>query len=129
MIHNIGTDIVSISRIEAILNTKSDKFIARILSPEEQQILSSKKVNYSNYIAKRFAAKEAVAKAFGIGIGKISFQDITILNYNSGMPYCTLSDKFKKRAKEIINCKDFKLHLSLSDDKDYALAFAIIELI
>lgn len=128
MIYNIGTDIVSISRIEAIIKSKPDNFISRILSPEEQQILSKKKINYSSYIAKRFAAKEAIAKAFGTGIGKISFQDITIFNYNNGMPYCELSDNLKKRAKEILGCKDFKLHVSLSDDKDCALAFALIEL-
>lgn len=128
MIYNIGTDIILVARIKKILEHKKEAFISRILTVEEQEIAKKKKVNLANYIAKRFAAKEALAKALGHGIGKISFQDIAVLNYNSGMPYYKLSERLKKIAEEIIGTDRYNLFLSLSDDKDYASAFTIIEI-
>lgn len=130
MIFNIGSDLVSIERIKNILDKNEQHFIKKVLTPTEQDIVLTKK-NHSkvNYIAKRFAAKEAIAKAFGEGIGEISFQDITILNYNNGMPYYKLSNKLHEIAKKIISQSNYKIHLTLSDDKGYALAFAVIELL
>lgn len=128
MIFNIGSDLISIKRVNAIIQKHHESFINRVLTEQERKILMNKKNNSTNYIAKRFAAKEAIAKAFGIGIGKISFQDITILNYNTGQPYYKFSEKLEKLAIKIIGKNNYKLHLTLSDDNGYALAFAVIEL-
>ncbi|MEQ9116332.1 MAG: holo-ACP synthase [Rickettsiales bacterium] len=127
MIYNIGTDIVSVKRIDSIYKKHGDVFIKKILSVKEQEIFS-KRQHGSNYLAKRFAAKEALAKSFGTGIGKISFKDISVLNYNTGMPYLELSSNLKNIAESILGTASYKLHISISDDKDLALAFATIEI-
>lgn len=118
MIHGIGTDIVSKARIAAALETHGEKFITRILNPKEQAECE-KRSDAAAYLAKRYAAKEAIAKALGCGIGsKLGFQDISVLNLPTGVP-----------AVKILR-KEFhhtRIHLSLSDEKDYALAFAVAE--
>lgn len=116
MIHGIGTDIVYIPRILRILQKYGEKFLNRIYT--EKEIELSRKYNsqemQARYFAKRFAAKEAFVKARGSGQG-ITMKDIEIYNDVRGKPYLTVS-------------KDFisKIHLSLSDDGDYATAFVII---
>lgn len=116
MIHGIGTDIVYIPRILRILQKYGEKFLNRIYT--EKEIELSRKYNSqemrARYFAKRFAAKEAFVKARGSGQG-ITMKDIEIYNDVRGKPYLTVS-------------KDFisKIHLSLSDDGDYATAFVII---
>lgn len=116
MIHGIGTDIVYIPRVLRILQKYGEKFLNRIYT--EKEIELSRKYNSqemrARYFAKRFAAKEAFVKARGSGQG-ITMKDIEIYNDVRGKPYLTVS-------------KDFisKIHLSLSDDGDYATAFVII---
>ncbi|AAS14501.1 holo-(acyl-carrier-protein) synthase [Wolbachia endosymbiont of Drosophila melanogaster] len=116
MIHSIGTDIVYIPRILRILQKYGEKFLNRIYT--EKEIELSRKYNSqemrARYFAKRFAAKEAFVKARGSGQG-ITMKDIEIYNDVRGKPYLTVS-------------KDFisKIHLSLSDDGDYATAFVVI---
>ncbi|MDX5496547.1 MULTISPECIES: holo-[acyl-carrier-protein] synthase [unclassified Wolbachia] len=116
MIHGIGTDIVYIPRILRILQKYGEKFLNRIYT--EKEIELSRKYNSqemrARYFAKRFAAKEAFVKARGSGQG-ITMKDIEIYNDVRGKPYLTVS-------------KDFisKIHLSLSDDGDYATAFVVI---
>ncbi|WP_353284813.1 holo-[acyl-carrier-protein] synthase [Wolbachia endosymbiont (group A) of Lasioglossum fulvicorne] len=116
MIHGIGTDIVYIPRVLRILQKYGEKFLNRIYT--EKEIELSRKYNSqemrARYFAKRFAAKEAFVKARGSGQG-IIMKDIEIYNDVRGKPYLTVS-------------KDFisKIHLSLSDDGDYATAFVVI---
>jgi len=128
MIYNIGTDLVYINRVSYLLEKYNNSFIERILSDKEIEILESKP-DKAKYLAKRFAAKEALAKAFGTGIGKISFKDISILNYTNGMPFFEVSSKLKHLAIDVFGTDRFKLHVSISDDKDLALAFVTIEII
>ncbi|WP_264338131.1 holo-[acyl-carrier-protein] synthase [Wolbachia endosymbiont (group A) of Cheilosia soror] len=118
MIHGIGTDIVYIPRVLRILQKYGEKFLNRIYT--EKEIELSRKYNSqemrARYFAKRFAAKEAFVKARGTGFSQgITMKDIEIYNDVRGKPYLTVS-------------KDFisKIHLSLSDDGDYATAFVII---
>lgn len=121
-IYGIGTDIVQTSRIAKIYNKYHNKFIERILTAEEISILNQRN-NKINYIAKRFAAKEALSKALKRGIGeKISFKDISVLNDKNGAPYFTVS---KKLQKFIDNLNIEQLHLSLSDESDYVVGFVI----
>ncbi|MBI2790860.1 MAG: holo-ACP synthase [Gammaproteobacteria bacterium] len=118
----IGTDMVERARISKLLNRFGQKFIERILSSEEQQSLE-KHAEPSGYIAKRFAAKEAVAKALGTGIGLVAFNEISITNLPNGKPIVNFVGKSKDYVQSF-NIKD--IMISLSDEKAYALAFVVI---
>jgi holo-[acyl-carrier protein] synthase len=124
MIIGIGTDIVKISRIKALLVKNKQRFLAKIFTKKEIE-LTFKFNNLdrlSGYIAKRFAAKEASSKAFGKGIGKeISFQDIEVFQDIHGKPYLKFSDKVNKNYLLV------KPHLSMTDEKEFAQAFVILE--
>jgi len=112
----IGTDITVISRIEQSLNKFGDKFLNKILTPEEQT-LSKKPESIAGY----WAAKEAIAKALGCGIGsELSFHDITIYKDAKGAPHFKLS----QRAKEIHKMKSSSL--SIAHDGGFAIAIAIV---
>ncbi|WBA83640.1 holo-ACP synthase [Endozoicomonas sp. GU-1] len=123
MIVGIGTDIVRIDRIERSLSRLGEAFARRILTDHElsqwQQRSSS-----PAWLAKRFAAKEAVAKAFGTGIGKLSFRHIEVRNNASGAPELFLSD-YGLELQQQRGVK--RLHLSLSDEQDNAIAFVVLE--
>ena len=123
-IYGIGTDIVSIKRIKSSLKNKN--FIKRIYT--HQEVLKCKKaVNQHNCYAKRFAAKEAFSKALGTGISNgINFNEIIILNNKSGKPYINLKGETKKKIIKMFKQKKTKISLSLSDERDYAVAFVTI---
>ena len=125
-IYGIGTDIVSIKRIKSSLTKKN--FINRIF--DKQEILKCKRVvSQYNCYAKRFAAKEAFSKAIGTGISNgINFNEITVLNNSSGKPFINLKGETKKKIKKMFKQKKTKISLSLSDEKDYAVAFVTISL-
>ena len=89
----------------------------------------SEQVNKVNCYSKRFAAKEAFVKALGTGISKgINFNEIIVYNVKSGKPSIRLIGNTKKKVKEIFKNKKFNIFLSLSDDKPFAIATAIISL-
>ena len=117
MILGIGCDVVEIKRIKDALQKHKDKFLLKnftTLEIENAPVLDNIRVAY---FAKRFAGKEAFAKALGSGIGeKVEFRDIEILNEESGKPYLTCN----KHA-------GFKFHITLSDEMHYAIAFVVIE--
>ncbi len=119
----IGTDIVSVSRIKSIYEHSGQKFVERILTEHEiSQMSDSLNVKIA-YLSKRWAAKEAISKAFGTGIGeKLSFQDLEISHLESGQPFVILNARAKKLAK-LKGIK--KLHISISDEKKYAVAFVV----
>ena len=123
-IYGIGTDIVSIKRIKSSL--KKRNFIKRIFN--QQEVLKCKKaINQHNCYAKRFAAKEAFSKALGTGISNgINFNEITVLNNKSGKPYIYLNGETKKKINKIFKRKKTKISLSLSDEREYAVAFVTI---
>ena len=124
MIYGVGTDIVSIDRVQNIISKNRDGFIKRVLT-EYERALFSNKADSAAYLAKRFAAKEAFSKALGTGIGRVvSFQDLTIRNNESGKPYFLPSEKLRLYLME----KGIKQgHLSISDESKYAVAFVILE--
>ena len=126
IIFGIGTDIVSVDRIKSLLKNKS--FINRIFNKKE--ILKCRKINNSsNCFAKRFAAKEAFSKALGTGISNgVNFNEIVILNKKSGKPYINIIGQTKKTLKKKFRNKNSKISLSLSDEKNYAVAFVTISL-
>jgi len=123
-IFGIGTDIVDIFRIKKIFN-KNKKLKRRLFSNEEIKYCESKK-NKIAYYSKRFAAKEAFAKALGTGISKgISFNEISVDNKKNGAPFIKLTGKTKIIVKNLTKSKN-KIYLSLSDEKKYAVAMVII---
>ena len=121
----IGVDIVENKRIKVLIRNKS--FINRIFTKNE--ILISKKViNKTNFFSKRFAAKEAFAKALGTGFrDKLNFKDIEIINDKLGKPYYLENKKIRKFIKSKKKVDNYQLFLSISDEKDYSVAFTIIQ--
>ncbi len=121
----VGVDIVKNKRIQSSL--KNRNFIDRTFSKTE--ILISKKFeNKTNYFSKRFAAKEAFAKALGTGFRQgLNFKDIQILNNKLGKPYYLINSKIKSLIKKKKKVKNFDLFLSISDEKEYSVAFTIIQ--
>ena len=125
MIYGVGTDIVKIARIQEMKSLSA--FAEKILSSKEMKIASSfNEKRLIKFLAKQFAGKEAVSKAFGTGIRKpILFKDIEILRDENGMP---LLNPLGEVKKTMINLGISKSHVSLADENDYAIAFAILEL-
>ena len=122
-IFGLGSDIIDISRIKRAFKNKN--FKKKIFSKNEIETTSSKTNKISTY-AKKFAAKEAFSKALGTGIsGGISFNEISIKNHKTGQPYIELLGKTKSIVQHTIK-KRYKIFLTLSDEKKYALAVVII---
>jgi len=119
----IGTDIVEIQRIASALERQGDKFVQRILTKSEI-VEYQARGNSVAFLAKRFAAKEAIAKALGTGIGRgISFQQLIVSNNSDGAPQVELQANAAERLKQLGGSK---VLLSLSDEKNYALAYVAI---
>ncbi|MDV7105177.1 holo-ACP synthase [Vibrio sp. TH_r3] len=120
----LGTDIAEIERIEKALARNSHAFAERILSVSELQTYSTHK-QQGRYLAKRFAAKEAAAKALGTGIAHgVTFHDFVVSNDDNGKPILVLCNK----AQQIAQSKQVaSIHLSISDERHYAVATVVME--
>ena len=121
----IGVDIVKNKRLKKSIKNKS--FLLRLFTFLE--IKNSKLIkNKSVYFSKKFAAKESFSKALGTGFRKgLNFKDIEILNDDLGKPYINLNNKTKKIVSKVLKVKNFDLFLSISDEKEYSIAFTIIQ--
>ena len=121
----IGVDIIDNKRIKKSI--KSNKFKSRIYSSNELK-LSEKTKNKVAFFSKRFAAKEAFSKALGTGFtSNLKFKDIEITNDKKGLPRYVESKKIIKIIQKKYKIKKFNSFLSISDEKDYSTAFAIIQ--
>ena len=121
----IGVDIIQNKRIKNLINNKV--FIKRTFGKNEVY-LSKKTVNKVNYFAKRFAAKEAFAKSIGTGFrNDLNFKDIEILNDKIGKPYFFRTKKINDMIFKKFKIKRFNLFLSITDEKDYSVAFTILQ--
>ena len=124
-IYGIGTDIIEVKRVQSALE-KYPGFKTRVFTKHEIAYCEDRQCDNAKYIsyAQRFAAKEAVTKAFGTGLGKdIFFKDIEVRNMPSGQPLIKLSQK----AQELLIKKGpFDVKISLSGTKDFAVAFVTI---
>jgi len=129
----IGTDLCSIHRINKVLNKYGERFCLRIFTKHEriQHINTTDSKRIASFYAKRFAAKEATAKALGTGIigTIISWKDIEVQNHASGKPNIVLYGAAKKLLEEQLCCKykNTNIFVSLSDTNEYAQAVVIIE--
>ena len=124
MIFGVGTDVVEISRIEAALKRHGERFALRILCPPELERYKRHRLP-ANYLAKRFAAKEAFTKALGTGIkSPANWHGVWVKNLASGKPVLEFSDALQKllKTKGVTSA-----HVSLSDEKGVAFATVILE--
>ena len=126
MVIGFGTDIIDITRVERIINLYGNKFKKRCFTSKEIE-RSEKKYNSISSYAKRYAAKEACSKALGTGLAQgVFWKDIEIYNDSYGKPFIELHNKAITRIKKISRNKTFNIEVSLSDEKNYAIANVII---
>ncbi|MEJ6656668.1 MAG: holo-ACP synthase [Pseudomonas sp.] len=122
MIIGIGTDVVLVSRIEAVLGRQGERFARRILTADEMQRYLAHS-QPARYLAKRYAAKEAILKALGTGLAKgMSWHHMQIDNDAQGAPQVVLSGVALERLQQ---GGGGRMLLSLSDEREQALAFAV----
>lgn len=128
MIQGLGTDLCDVRRVAAALERHGPRFAEKVLGPQEIQVYRyrSQRVERRGlrYLATRFSAKEAFAKAIGLGIHHpMTWRSCEILNAPSGQPYVqlhgALADWFAARG--------WRAHVTLTDESDYAAAFVVVE--
>jgi holo-[acyl-carrier protein] synthase len=124
MILGVGIDLIEVARIASSFEKFGEQFVNRILLPDEiAYCLSHRKP--APFLAARFAAKEAISKAFGTGIGAaLGWQDMEIRRKESGEPFVVLHGK----GRDLFEARGAKsLHISLTHTENYAVATAILE--
>ena len=124
----IGTDMISIDRIEKSFSKPTDTFKKRIFTPHEIAYCEARNAVAMGSFAKRFAAKEACAKALGTGIaGGVSWHDIEVRNDDKGAPYLVLSGGALERLNSLLPTgTTADIHLSLCDDNPWAQATVLV---
>ena len=120
----LGIDLIEVARIASSLEKFGDRLVNRILLPDEIAYCRSHK-NPAPFLAARFAAKEAVSKAFGTGIGAaLGWQDIEVRRKETGAPFVVLHG----RGQELFAARGARqLHISLTHTEHYAAATAVLE--
>lgn len=119
----IGTDIVQIDRIAKVYEKQGERFVNRLLTKAEQEVFNQRQQSIA-FLANRYAAKEAIAKALGTGIAKgVNFVDLEVLPDSFGAPRVTLHGYAKQLLQEKGGCR---ADISLSDERDYAVAFVVL---
>jgi holo-[acyl-carrier protein] synthase len=128
MIIGIGSDLIDIRRVEKTLERHGARFIERVYTPVEQAKSERRKQRSASY-AKRFAAKEACAKALGTGLSQgVFWRDMGVVNLPSGAPTMQLTNGAAVRLAALIpNGHTARIHLTITDDFPLAQAFVIIE--
>lgn len=128
MIYGIGTDICQIPRIEAALERNGERFAEKILGPQEMQKYHARKAKNAvrglRFLATRFAAKEAFAKAIGLGIHMpMTWRSVQMLNEPSGKPVIVCSGALA----DFMQKNRLSAQVTVSDEAEYAVAFVIVE--
>jgi len=128
LIIGIGHDLVEIERLHRILQgPTAERFEARVLTAAERTRADARGGRREEYIAGRFAAKEAIVKALGCGIGRtVGFLDIEVLPDGAGKPVCRLTDGAWQRLG--LSPEETVLHLSITHERSLASAYAIVEM-
>ena len=122
MIYGNGIDIIDINRIKLVIDKYGNKFKKRCFSSSEI-VRSEKRKNSVESYAKRYAAKEACAKALGTGLARgVFWKDIEVKNNQFGKPFIKLHGNAKEIFKNLNKASNTKIELSLSDEKKYAIA-------
>jgi holo-[acyl-carrier-protein] synthase len=128
MIYGIGTDVCSIARMDAAVQRNGDRFAQRVLGDGElaeyERRMSKVRQRGINYLATRFAAKEAFSKSIGLGIhSPMRWRDCEILKLPSGQPVIVLHDALKDWCE----ARSLRFLVSVSDEADTALAMVVAE--
>jgi holo-[acyl-carrier protein] synthase len=126
MIVGIGTDIVEIRRVQALIERRPEA-LDRLFTDAEKALLDGKaEARRAEYLAGRFAAKEAGAKALGTGIGgQVGFHDLEIFSSDTGKPEMRINRTALERVG--LNPQRVRVHLSISHSRDYAVAQVVVE--
>ncbi len=123
MIYGIGTDIVNIARIANVIGRHGPRFAERILAESERRAFAET-ARPEHFLAKRFAAKEAAAKAFGTGFSDgLCMSDIAVMHDERGRPLLHFSGRAESLCHELGIGEHF---LSISDEKEHAIAYVIL---
>jgi holo-[acyl-carrier protein] synthase len=123
MIHGIGTDIVAVARMAEYWQRHGERGLEKLLAPEEREDCRSSR-DPARFLAKRFAAKEALGKAFGTGVrAPVLLPEIAVMHDELGKPSFSFSPVLAAHFAE----RGLTAHLSISDEQDYAVAFVILE--
>ena len=128
MILGIGNDLINIRRIEQTLERFGERFLDRIYTAEERARAERRPFNRAATYAKRFAAKEACAKALGTGLRRgVFWRDMRVANLSSGQPTLTLSGGAAKRLAEMVPAGMVaQINLTMTDDHPWAEAVVVI---
>lgn len=128
MIIGIGSDLIDIRRVEKTLERHGERFVNRVFTPVEQRKSDGRKLRAASY-AKRFAAKEACAKALGTGLARgVFWRDMGVVNLPGGKPTMHLTGGAAARLAEMLpEGHEAFIHLTITDDFPLAQAFVIIE--
>lgn len=123
MIHGIGTDIVAVARLRKLWEKHGEHALSRLLAASELRDFAAAP-DPGRFLAKRFAAKEAFAKALGTGIrGPVALNRIAVVHDPAGKPAFSFSDEIAA----ILAGDELRAHLSISDEAEYAVAYVILE--
>ena len=123
VIHGIGTDIVAVARMAEYWQRHGERGLEKMLAPDEREACRAS-LDPARFLAKRFAAKEALGKAFGTGVRKpVLLPDISIGNDELGKPAFAFAPALAAHFAQ----RGLVAHLSISDEQDYAVAFVILE--
>jgi len=128
MIYGIGTDICDVRRIRASLQRHGERFAARILSEGEFKVWQARTARLPErgvrYLATRFSAKESLSKAIGLGQRMpMTWRSCEVVNAPSGKPGVVLHGALK----EWCDARRLRIHLTLTDESDYAVSFCVVE--
>ena len=124
MIFGIGCDIVYVSRLQKWI--KNPDIIKRFFNPKETASEPMSEQRLCEHYAVRFATKEAFSKALGTGLRGFELTDVHVENDENGRPELLLENKAEELAEGLCG-KGYRIHLSLSHEKEYALAYVVIE--
>lgn len=123
MIYGVGTDIVAIERMRELYERHGERALGKLLAAAELNLCRAAS-DPARYLAKRFAAKEALGKALGTGIrAPVLLPSMAVLNNELGRPYFSFSDELAA----YIEARGLRAHLSISDERDNAVAFVVLE--
>ena len=128
MIYGIGTDVCDVRRIAASLARRGDRFAERVLGPNELIVFHERRAKVESrgisYLSTRFTAKEAFAKAIGLGMrSPMRWRDCEIIKAPSGKPLIRLHGELAAWFDE----RGLRAHVSVSDETDYATSFVVVE--
>lgn len=123
MIHGVGTDIAAVARLAALYEKHGERVLEKLLAPAEREGFE-RAADKGRFLAKRFAAKEAFGKALGIGVAApATLPNVTIDHDTLGKPVFAYAPELDAWLRE----RGLIAHLSISDEKDYATAFVVVE--